>query len=534
MNSLFKRFLLAVLAVSSLSSNVQAGAWTPLINPPPFATPIDPGTGGAGTCMLLTDGRILVQNTGWNFNTGEMWTLTPDINGSYVNGTWQQVASLPDGYIPFAYASAVLADGRVIFEGGELNGANYESRQTNLGAIYDPVENIWTAVEPPPFFNSDFPAHGAGNVIGDAASVVLSDGTFMLACNLSKQAALLDLKTMTWTETGTSTKADANTEEGWTLLPNGKVLTVDCYFPGDEIPFNPTNSELYDPKTKTWSSAGSTIVPLSTFPSANFPSNQPPYGFITEIGPQVLRPDGTVACFGYDGHISIYDTKTGVWTPGPRFPVTADGQLGFPDGAGALLPNGNILVCVGAINDQDFGNLFGIPPAKFFIFDGASLIEQPGFANSSDVYSSLYAMVVLPTGEILCVNGTNDVEIFTSDDKCYHRNWAPRVSSAPKKVCAGKTYKIKGIRFNGMSQGAMFGDESQSATNYPLVRITNIATGHVFYCRTHDHSFMGVASKKKVTTYFDVPKNIESGKSKLEVVANGIPSKAKYIYVRSA
>jgi hypothetical protein len=36
----------------------------------------------------------------------------------------------------------------------------------------------------------------------------------------------------------------------------------------------------------------------------------------------------------------------------------------------------------------------------------------------------------------------------------------------------------------GLSQAAAFGDEYQTATNYPLVRITNPATGHVFYAKT--------------------------------------------------
>jgi hypothetical protein len=42
------------------------------------------------------------------------------------------------------------------------------------------------------------------------------------------------------------------------------------------------------------------------------------------------------------------------------------------------------------------------------------------------------------------------------------------------------------------------------ATKYPLVRITNTSTGHVLYCRTHNFSFMGVATgRKKVSTQFD-------------------------------
>ena len=63
------------------------------------------------------------------------WKLTPDINGVYVNGTWTQIATLPNGYAPDAYASAVLPDGRVIVEGGEYNGNNSTPVWTNQGAV---------------------------------------------------------------------------------------------------------------------------------------------------------------------------------------------------------------------------------------------------------------------------------------------------------------------------------------------------------------------------------------------------------------
>jgi hypothetical protein len=90
---------------------------------------------------------------------------------------------------------------------------------------------------------------------------VLFNGTFMQANCCTNQAALLEAKTLTWTPTGTG-KFDPNDEEGWTLLPNGKVLTVDAYVPIPPFPYLPAgkNFELYDPKTGGWSSAGSTRV----------------------------------------------------------------------------------------------------------------------------------------------------------------------------------------------------------------------------------------------------------------------------------
>jgi len=94
-------------------------------------------------------------------------------------------------------------------------------------------------------------------------------------------------------------------------------------------------------------------------------------------------------------------------------------------------------------------------------------------------------------------------------------------------LVAGATYAISGTLFNGFSEGAAYGDDAQSSTNYPLVRIRNRTTGHVFYARTHDHSRMGVervGSRELVTTHFDAPIGLEPGASDLFVVVNGIAS----------
>jgi hypothetical protein len=68
------------------------------------------------------------------------------------------------------------------------------------------------------------------------------------------------------------------------------------------------------------------------------------------------------------------------------------------------------------------------------------------------------------------------------------------INAAPATVLPGQTYTISGTQFNGLSEGAAYGDGAQSGTNYLLVRITNHATRHVQYARTHDDSTMGVAT----------------------------------------
>ena len=79
---------------------------------------------------------------------------------------------------------------------------------------------------------------------------------------------------------------------------------------------------------------------------------------------------------------------------------------------------------------------------------------------------------------------------------------------------------------------AAYGDDAQAATNFPLVRIINLKTSHVFYSRTHNHSSMAVASRSVVSTYFDVPAVQEKGPSLLEVVANGIASEPVYVFIQ--
>src|SRR5215470_15835426 len=117
--------------------------WQLLKNQPPV---LDYTDCGPGNPILLTDGTVMLADDGCQ----DWWKLTPDAFGSYVNGTWTQLAATPAGYSPLYHSSAVLPDGRVIIEGGEYN--FLQPVWTNLGAIYNPLTNAWTLVAPPPFF----------------------------------------------------------------------------------------------------------------------------------------------------------------------------------------------------------------------------------------------------------------------------------------------------------------------------------------------------------------------------------------------
>ena len=477
----------ALTAILLYAAVASAQVWQPLNNPASFS---------AGAMLLLTDGTVLVHSE--QSNSSQWSKLTPDANGSYVNGTWTQIASMPAGYAPLYFASAVLPDGRVIVEGGEYN--NLSAVWTNQGAIYNPLTNTWTSVAPP----------SGWTTIGDAQSVILPNGTFMLANCCTKESALLDAATLTWTPTGAG-KFDVNDEEGWNLLPNGKVLTVDAYV--FQYDASGMNSEIYDPAPGRWKSAGSTIVQLWDSAADCGESHNASF----EVGPAVLRPDGTVFATGANacgaGHTAIYNSRSGTWTAGPDFP----GRYDVADGPAALEPSGQVIVMASP-------NTFVPPHSRFFEWDGSSLIEIAGPPNAFHDASFYGHFLELPTGQLLFTDFSGDIEVFTPSGT-YNSAWAPTISNAPTSVVRGSTYTISGTQFNGLSQGAAYGDDFQGATNFPLVRIVNNATGHVFYCRTHDHSSMAVATGgKTVSTRFDVPANTETGASQLFVVANGIAS----------
>jgi hypothetical protein len=400
-----------ISAAAIAASPSTATPWQALNNQPPFTTnACNGGLPGAGNPLLLTDGSVIVQDAG----CPDWWRLTPDSSGSYANGTWTQIASLPPGYSPLYHSSAVLPDGRVIIMGGEYNvvdGVFFTPAWTAQGAIYDPIEDVWTPVAPPPFFTpvQIFPPPAPlAQTIGDAQGIVLPNGVFMQADCCTKQSALLDAKTLTWTPTG-SGKYDDNDEEGWNLLPNGKVLTVDAYVTFN-FPYIPTgtNSELYNYTTGSWHSAGSTIVQLwdSGLACGELKAN-PTF----EVGPAVLRADGTVFYAGSDtcpagtGSTAIYNSYTGRWQPGPLFPeVDGVTDINIADGPASWEPNDKVLMMASP--------QFGSPPSFFFEWDGRQLNLVPGPPNAPTDGSYFGNMLVLPTGQILLTDFSTDIELY--------------------------------------------------------------------------------------------------------------------------
>ncbi len=482
-----------------------ASPWTPLKNQPPFGTP--------GTMLLESDGTVLVHDEPDNNTTGgtsAWYKLTPDSKGSYIDGTWSQIASMPSAYTPLYFASAILPNGQMIVEGGEYIGEN--AVWSDQGAIYNPVTNRWRSVAPPAGWTN----------IGDAQSDVLSNGTYMLAqacqdCTssdpiLTTDFALFNTTGDDWLVQPGEGKTDPNDEEGWNLEPNGQLLTIDTWL-------TPT-TELFTPSSLSWSFAGNTVKsPVDTAE--------------VEIGAQVVLPGGNTFVVGAGtsddappaactthapASTALYDYAAGSWLNGPAIPTIGGLQYDATDGPASILPDGNVLL--------DAGPCVYNSPLAFFLYNASSntlspVADIPNAANDAPYYTRLLA---LPNGQVLFDDESNQMLVYTAGGTP-NPAWDPSITSISTTLLTpGRTASLSGTQLAGLSQGAAYGDDVQDNTNFPLVRITNSASGVVTYARTSDWTSVSIAPGASSSTDFAVPATTPPGPSTLVVVANGIAS----------
>jgi hypothetical protein len=467
----------------------RSGTWKDVANLPAFMQygPWEP--------QLLTDGTVLVLDAG----TQQWYKLTPNKKGKYTNGKWTAIAKMPTGDCPLYFAAQILTDGRLIVNGGEYNTCG--SGETTAGSLYDPVRDSWTSVTPP----------SGWSTIGDADSIVLPNGTYMLAdcCNSNQALASISGTTVTWTQ---QTGYGSNSEEGWTPLPDGNVLTVDVWNKGT----NYDDYEIYNPTKGTWSLAGQTPDLLTN-------------GSL-EIGPAPITPgygvQGTVIQFSGNPSVGvndIYDVATDKWTSGPVMKIGTT-IYDCADSPAATLPNGNILV-------QASPGVYAAP-SHFWEFNigktgavTATQVNDPTQAPNDPSYFG--NLLLLPTGQVLwddSQDSTREVSVYTPKGKP-RAAWLPVVSSVSNMLGVGsKGNAISGKNFNGFDLGGTYGDNAQSASNFPIVRVTNNTTGDVCFGRSYNFSTMGVWTTGTTNAVFDLSKKCETGASTLQVIVNGIAS----------
>jgi hypothetical protein len=455
--------------------------------------------------LLLSDGTVMVENDPTGGGGTNWFRLTPDIHGSYVNGNWSMRA--PMKYSRAGCASAVLTNGNVFVAGGEYGTGGPNSE------IYDPVANVWTdAPVPPSLLNPTnlSPIWGGGTrqSFGEPECEVLPSGDVLIApvaVAYAHQTMIYHPVLNTFTA-GPNLNSTSQSEASWVKLPDDSILTIDP---------SSTSTERYIPALNKWITDAT--VPILVYSTNNGAANTAP----GEVGPAFLLPDGRAFFCGSGTHSAIYtpsgNTNLGTWTAAPDYPTVGTNLQGMPDAPGVMMVNGKILCATGTANT--FGG-----PVYFFEYDyvANSFTQVNGPTGQSYGAAPYYTKFLqLPDGTVLWNAGAPQLYSYKPDG-------VPLASGKPVILGvlqnADGSYHLTGTGLNGISEGAAYGDDAQMASNFPLLRLSNLL-GNVYYARTYGWTSTGVmTSNKVVSTEFALPGGLISGTYSLVAVANGIAS----------
>ena len=475
-----KLLLLFICMLCFTTISKAQGTWTPVATGAPHYND--------GVMLLLTDGTVLVKTSSGSDDVyGNTWDrLIPDIHGSYVNGTWTTISPMFDSRLYFS--TQVLKDGTIYLAGGEYGTGR------SFGEIYNPAIDEWRKILLPL----------ATDTISDANSEILNDGKVLQAVVLSGTTVshhtyIYDPVTYTYSVGPTTIGVD--NESAWVKLPDNSFIFVDVYS---------TNSERYIPASNTW--VGDASVPVELYD---------PYGY--ETGAAFLLPDRRAFFLGSSSTTAFYTpsgtTSHGTWATGPVIPDS----LGAPDAAAAMMVNGHILC---AFSHTPILDTVFLSPMEFYDFnyltDSFTRILAPGGADTIGKPSYQSNMLCLPDGTVLYASqGDDQYSVFTPTGGPLAAG-KPTINNIVRTATCDSFLAI-GKLFNGITEGAAYGDDWQMATNYPLIRLSSNDT--VYYAFTYGWNSTGVRRDSlSDSTYFVIPSTIPPGNYSLCVVANGIAS----------
>jgi len=202
----------------------------------------------------------------------------------------------------------------------------------------------------------------------------------------------------------------------------------------------------------------------------------------------------------------------------------------MPDAPGAMMPDGKILIATSPtpISSQHFPS-----PVSYYEYDytvgsvgGFTQVSAPGGGLTTGGATYPHRMLVLPSGQVLYTTGGSQLYVYTPGG-------APLTAGKPVvygwDVKLDGSLHISGTLFNGISEGANYGDDAQMDSNYPLVRLSD-GSGNVTYARTYNWSSTSVQTGGQVVTTDALILSLSPGFYNLQVVANGIASDAVTFY----
>jgi hypothetical protein len=103
---------------------------------------------------------------------------------------------------------------------------------------------------------------------------------------------------------------------------------------------------------------------------------------------------------------------------------------------------------------------------------------------------------------------------------------APAITSVSSSLTSpSDNNPLSGTQLNGLSENNAYGDDYQGDTDYPLVRLVQVAApNNVYFATTHNETTHSIAPGTAASTQFDLPTGMAAGSYNLYVVTNGIES----------
>ena len=378
-----------------------------------------------------------------------------------------------------------------------------------LTAIYDPTTNMWSAGPNLPTMPAGSTITGATSNVGSAITgasntspitITTSSITGLTSGDLINISGVLGNTAANgnWTVTNVM----ANSFQLVNSSGNGNYTSGGNWFDAITISTGST-AGLSNGQLVTIAGVTGNTAADGSWTIANLKTN-------TSF--QLVGPQGTSAYTG-----------GGTWS---------SGQLSMDDAPGAMMPNGDILIAVSPLGGLAPNNGYSFPsPAYVYEFNPNILPPANPYINVTPggvIANNSYGMylLALPSGQVLMDNQFNipGFQIYTPVG-LPAASWQPVITNIASN--GGGTYTMTGMRLNGISEGANYGDDATMSTNYPIIQLTD-SSGNVTYARTTNWSSVGVYSPGS-TTPETVTFTLPAGKTlsdyvSIIVTANGIPS----------